>query len=181
MSFVYILLGWEGSAHNGRVLSDAQNRYSFDTPKGKYWLGDAGYGNSKYIMSPYRGVRYYLKEQRQADLRPNTAKELFNLRYASLRNVIKRIFGVVKRKFKVLGSVAEYSINTQIHLVLALIALYNFICLQEDIQEDIDKIVQDKNQEIDEDILEGNFDTRSLGRSTLSKMDERRDKIAEDM
>jgi hypothetical protein len=36
ISFVYILLGWEGFAHNKRVLLDAQNRYSFDTPKGKY-------------------------------------------------------------------------------------------------------------------------------------------------
>lgn len=80
MSFVYILPGWEGSAHDGRVLSDAQNCHEFDTLKGKYWLGDAGYGNSEYIMSPYRGVRYHLKEQRQAYLKPNTAKELFNLR-----------------------------------------------------------------------------------------------------
>ena len=78
-------------------------------------------------MSLYRGVRYHLKEQRQADLRPNTAKELFNLCYASLRNVIERIFKVVKRKFKILGLVVEYSIDTQIHLVLSLIALYNFI------------------------------------------------------
>jgi hypothetical protein len=141
MSFVYILSGWEGSAHNRRVLADAQNRYSFDTPKGKYWLRDASYRNSEYVMSLYRGVRYYLKEQQQADLRPNTAKELFNLRYVSLRNVIERIFGVVKRKFKILGSVAEYLIDTQIHLVLGLIALYNFIRSQEDIQEDIDKVV----------------------------------------
>ena len=46
MQFVYILAGWEGSAHDGRVLSDAQSRQGFNTPKGKYWLGDAGYGNS---------------------------------------------------------------------------------------------------------------------------------------
>jgi hypothetical protein len=56
MQFVYILPGWEGSAHDGRVLSDAQSRYGFNTPKGKYWLGDAGYGNSEFIMNPYRGV-----------------------------------------------------------------------------------------------------------------------------
>ena len=53
--------------------------------------------------------------------------------------------------------------------------------MQKDIQEDINEVVQDKNQEIDEDILKGNFDTRSLGQFTLSKMDERRDKITEDM
>jgi hypothetical protein len=84
ISFVYILPGWEGSAHNERVLLDAQNRHSFNTPKGKYWLRDAGYRNSEYVMSLYRRVQYHLKEQRQADLRPNTTKELFNLCYASL-------------------------------------------------------------------------------------------------
>ena len=162
ISFVYILLGWEGSAHNRRVLSDAQNYYNFNILKSKYWLKNTGYRNSKYIISLYCRVWYYLKEQQQADLRPNTAKELFNLHYTSLQNVIERIFGVVKRKFKVLGLVAEYSIDIQIYFVLSFITLYNFICLQENIQEDIDKIVQNKNQEIDKNILKSNFDTRSL-------------------
>jgi hypothetical protein len=77
-----------------------------------------------------------LKEQRQADLRPNTAKELFNLCHASLHNVIKQIFRVVKRRFKILGTVVEYSIDTQIHLVLGILALYNFIYLQEGVQDE---------------------------------------------
>ena len=59
--------------------------------------------------------------------------------------------------------------------------MYNFICLQKDIQEDIDKVVQEENQEIDKDILKSNFDTRLLKQSTLFKIDKRRDKIAEDM
>ena len=36
MQFVYILSGWEGSAHDSRVLSDAQASRGFITPKGKY-------------------------------------------------------------------------------------------------------------------------------------------------
>jgi hypothetical protein len=44
-----------------------------------------------------------LKEQRQADLKPKNAKELFNLRHASLHNVVEHIFGVAKQKFKILG------------------------------------------------------------------------------
>jgi hypothetical protein len=39
MIFVYILAGWEGSAHDSRVLSDAQATKGFITPIGKYWLG----------------------------------------------------------------------------------------------------------------------------------------------
>jgi DDE superfamily endonuclease len=62
LNFVYVLPGWEGSAHDGRVLTDAQMNHGFDTPIGKYWLGDAGYGNTQFIMALYRGVRYHLKE-----------------------------------------------------------------------------------------------------------------------
>jgi DDE superfamily endonuclease len=39
MVFVYILAGWEGSAHDSRVLGDAQTFKGFSTPVGKYWLG----------------------------------------------------------------------------------------------------------------------------------------------
>lgn len=72
LDFVYVLPGWEGSAHDGRVLTDAQSSHGFNTPPGKYWLGDAGYGNSEFIMSLYRGVRYHLKEQWLADLKYKT-------------------------------------------------------------------------------------------------------------
>ena len=36
MQFVYILAGWEGSAHDSRVLLDAQVVRGFTTQKGKY-------------------------------------------------------------------------------------------------------------------------------------------------
>jgi hypothetical protein len=174
MQFVYVLPGWEGSAHDGRVLSDAQSRYNFNTPKGKYWLGDAGYGNSEYVMAPYRGVRYHLKEQRQADLKPNNAKELFNLRHSLLRNVIERIFGVVKRKFKILGVGTEYSVDTQIHLVLSLLGLYNFICLYEG--------VENEDQEVNNEILEDDEVVQPFVQGTIASiMDKRRDKLAKDM
>jgi hypothetical protein len=39
MQFVYILAGWEGSAHDSRVLSDAQVFKGFVTPVKKFWLG----------------------------------------------------------------------------------------------------------------------------------------------
>jgi hypothetical protein len=67
--FVYILPGWEGSAHDGRVLQDALARHGLDIPPGQYYLGDAGYSNTPYCLVPYSGVRYHLKEQRQAKLK----------------------------------------------------------------------------------------------------------------
>ena len=54
-------------------------------------------------------------------------KELFNLRYTSLRNTVERIFSVVKHKFKILVTIEEYSLDVQRDIVTALTGLYNFI------------------------------------------------------
>ena len=55
MQFTYVLAGWEGSAHDGRVLADAYDK-GFTIPDGKFYLGDAGYGLSTKVLTPYRGV-----------------------------------------------------------------------------------------------------------------------------
>ena len=44
--------------------------------------------------------------------RPQTPQELFNLRHASLRNIIERLFGELKRKFKILRIDVEMSLET---------------------------------------------------------------------
>lgn len=61
MMFTFVLVGWEGSAHDGRVLIDGVMKGLHLIP-GKYYLGDAGYALTKYCLTPYRGVRYHLKE-----------------------------------------------------------------------------------------------------------------------
>jgi len=112
IEFTYILAGWEGSAHDGVVYRNTVYKHGFITPPGKYWLGDTGYPNSDTILVPYRGVRYHLKEQRLAGKKPENSKELFNLRHSLKRNVVERIFRVVKRKYQVLGTPLEYSMDT---------------------------------------------------------------------
>jgi DDE superfamily endonuclease len=61
------------------------------------------------------------------DYRPRNHKELFNLRHARLRNAIERIFGILKKRFKVLLLAQEYSFATQAQIVPAVAALHNFI------------------------------------------------------
>jgi hypothetical protein len=39
-------------------------------------------------------------------------KELFNLRHAQLRNVVERIFGIVKRRWSIFTRAQEYPIET---------------------------------------------------------------------
>uniref|UniRef100_A0A2N9GM46 Uncharacterized protein n=1 Tax=Fagus sylvatica TaxID=28930 RepID=A0A2N9GM46_FAGSY len=113
LKFCYVLAGWEGSAHDSRVLDDALHRSNgLKIPEGKYYLGDAGYGNRIGILSPYRKVRYHLQEF--SDHPPENARELFNLRHASLRTTIERGFGVLKKRFRVLGAEPFWSFETQV-------------------------------------------------------------------
>jgi hypothetical protein len=63
-----MMVGWEGSAHNSRVLGCAMSE-DFKIPNGSFYLGDAGYSLGKGMLVPYRGIRYHLRENAQAGQR----------------------------------------------------------------------------------------------------------------
>src|SRR5271170_6658583 len=60
---------------------------------------------------------------------PKNPKELFNLRHSSLRNAIERIFGVLKKRFRVLTHQLEYSYEIQVRLMKVICCLHNIIRL----------------------------------------------------
>ena len=128
MNFVFVLPGWEGSANDSKVLFDAF-RKGFEVPEGRYYLADGGYScNLPQLLVPFQKTRYHLREQGLASVKPANAEELFNLRHAQFRNVIERVFGVFKRRFKWFA-VARigYSLRTQVKVVYAATALFNFM------------------------------------------------------
>jgi hypothetical protein len=59
--FVYILSGWEGSASDSQIYNYARG-LDFAVPLGMYYLADAVFPLCDALMTPYRGVRYHLKE-----------------------------------------------------------------------------------------------------------------------
>jgi len=126
MIWSYVLAGWEGSAHDGKVLADALCK-GLTTFHGKYYLGDAGYALTEYCLTPYRGVRYHLKEWKKNNEAPVNPKELFNLRHSSLRNVIERGYGVLKKRFPVLRNMQSYDFRTQRDIVVCCFIVQNFI------------------------------------------------------
>ena len=144
LQFLYILSGWEGSAADSRIFEYAAQK-DLRLPRGYYFLVDAGFPTCDMLLTPYRGVRYHLKEwsrgnQRQCPClffrvflpdniyrRPQNHEELFNLRHASARNAVERIFGVFKCQFSVFKTAPEYPIDMQAMLVPALAAVHNFV------------------------------------------------------
>ncbi|KAH6805371.1 hypothetical protein C2S51_030202 [Perilla frutescens var. frutescens] len=100
LQFIYVLSGWEGSAHDSKLLSDALSRR-----------------NGLQVPQDFDGQGHH----------PRNASELFNLRHASLRNVIERIFGVFKSRFTIFKTAPPFPFQTQAKLVLACVGLHNFL------------------------------------------------------
>ena len=93
---------------------------------GKYYLVDSGYPNRKGFLSPYKGEKYHLPEFRQGP-EPRGKKEVFNHLHSSLRNVIERSFGVLKMKWSILQKISSYPMEKQTRIIIACMALHNFI------------------------------------------------------
>jgi len=140
INFLYILAGWEGSAYNSRVFNLARAK-GFKALPGRYYVADAGYSNTPITLTPYRGVRYHLYKQLQANIRPQNAKELYNLRHAALRNMVERTIGVFKNRFRYFkAGRRSLPLSTQVDVVYALAAGYNFININnpDDLDDDLE-------------------------------------------
>ncbi|KAL8535642.1 hypothetical protein ACS0TY_011318 [Phlomoides rotata] len=88
--FTYILLGWEGSASDARVLRDSIARVhdlkvlictTYSLMYSNYYLCDNGYTNNPGFLSSYCSVRYHLSEWGPQSMQPQTYQEHFNMRH----------------------------------------------------------------------------------------------------
>ncbi|KAK9156845.1 hypothetical protein Scep_003419 [Stephania cephalantha] len=128
LEFIYVLSGWEGSAHDSRILTDALSRRNgLKLPQGKYFLVDCGFSNRRQFLAPFRGVRYHLSDFTGQGRHPENANELFNLRHASLRNVVERLFGIFKSRFTIFKTTPPFPFKIQAKLVLACAGLHNYL------------------------------------------------------
>jgi len=93
---------------------------------GKYYLVDAGYPIFMGYMGPYKTTRYHLPHFRLGP-RARGRNEVFNYMHSSLRSTIERSFGCCKAKWKILGSMPPFSLDTTNQIIVACMTLHNFI------------------------------------------------------
>ena len=93
---------------------------------GKYYVVDAAYNNATGYLAPYRNVRYHMQHWCGAR-RPSTPQELFNFKHSQVRVIIEHAFGRLKNKFQILFRVPNYRVHRQKRIVVACMALHNFI------------------------------------------------------
>ncbi|XP_022565206.1 uncharacterized protein LOC111209531 [Brassica napus] len=152
LEFMYVLSGWEGSAHDSKILSDALTRSTckLEVPEGKFYLADCGFANRQKFLAPFRSTRYHLQDFTGEGRDPSNQNELFNLRHASLKNVIERIFGIFKSWFLIFKSAPPFSFKTQAELVLACAGLHNF--LRKECRSDafLEEVINENREEEEE-------------------------------
>ncbi|WVZ81644.1 hypothetical protein U9M48_028998 [Paspalum notatum var. saurae] len=120
LRFTYVLAGWEGSAHDACILADALERDDgLRVPQ--VLPGRCRLCCQAEFLPLYRSTRYHLREF--GARRPRNAKELFNLGHSALR----RTFGALKNRFKILYNKPFHPYPTQVKLVLACCILHNWI------------------------------------------------------
>uniref|UniRef100_A0A9I9ECF6 Retrotransposon protein n=1 Tax=Cucumis melo TaxID=3656 RepID=A0A9I9ECF6_CUCME len=79
------------------------------------------------IASAKGGQRYRLQEWRGAGNAPTTAKEYFNMKHSSARNLIERAFGLLKGHWEILRAKLYYPLQVQCRIILACCLLHNLI------------------------------------------------------
>jgi hypothetical protein len=112
-----------------------------------------------------------------SNYRPTNADELFNLRHASARNVIERIFGVLKRRFRILVYPPEISMDFQARIPAALAAIHNYIRIYDptDLEDFKD------SEDMDPGFFAGDLATGQTRAAEKRSANKRRDDIASSM
>jgi hypothetical protein len=78
---------------------DAIVKGGFKVLNSRYYFNNISYINISFLLTLFRRTRYYLYKVIIAKAPFKTFKEFFNLRHLTLKNKVKRIFNILKRRF----------------------------------------------------------------------------------
>ena len=131
-----------GSSHDAFIFNLSrekqylQQKYN-NGDRNSWLLGDSGYGLETFLLTPYR------------DPAAGTMQHKFNLQHSKARNVVERVIGVLKSRFRCLQSNLPYAPEKVVKIVNICSALHNICRLH-----NIDNPIEDTTIEIQEDEFE---------------------------
>lgn len=112
-----IVACWRGSTHDSRIFNESQIKEKFEN--GNFMgrlVGDGGYKCTNYLFTPV--------------LNPKDLKEeMYNKVHIKTRNVVERLFGVWKSRFRILLEKMRLSRKNAKILIVALAVLHNLSIL----------------------------------------------------
>jgi hypothetical protein len=174
MRFNFVVAGWLGSVHDMRVFKDAIDKYGDRFPHPPEGI-DLSYDllfhlNALTLHLPYKKLqlcrevlscrlglpkptRLFTRVQsiitRSIEMDPSPPqrgkKELYNYTHSSLRNVTEWSFEVLKMKWRILLDLPSYPMSKQSQIILACMALHNFVRENDKKDRDFEKCDEDEN------------------------------------
>lgn len=117
--------GWPGCTHDARVL---RNSSLFDkaengqnVTQGKFIVGDSAYPLRNWLVTPFRD-----------NGRLNAQQRRFNQRLSSARQVVERVFGHLKGRFRRLRELSFRKLDRIVRLIISGCILHNLCILHHD-------------------------------------------------
>ncbi|KAJ3644013.1 hypothetical protein Zmor_026690 [Zophobas morio] len=146
----HIIARWPGSVHDSTIFNDCPLPPELERGMygAGYLLGDSGYACKRYLLTPFINPR-------------NRAEEAYNASHKATRNTVERCFGVLKRRFPALSMGLRLKMKTNMMAIVACAILHNLaIIFKDDWPEDHLEVEED-DEVIGGDPMEGNFAMRT--------------------
>lgn len=117
--FLDICVGWPGSTHDSRILTNSNlyNKFNNQNNLNKYILGDGGYPNLSWLIVPYKDIGRGLTHE----------QAYFNLKHSQTRIKVEQAFGLLKGRWRCLLHTLEVSCEIVSHIITTCCILHN-IC-----------------------------------------------------
>lgn len=115
MRVINCIAKWPGSVHDARILRESPIFAAFESrqkPLSGYILGDSGYMQRDWLMTPVPVVR-------------SAKEEAYNTAHCGTRCTVERCIGVIKRRWHCLHGEIRMSPSRVCQIVCACIVLHN--------------------------------------------------------
>ena len=115
--FLDICVGWPGSTHDSRILTNSNlyNKFNNQNNLNKYILGDEGYPNLSWLIVPYK------------DIGRGLTHEQTYFKHSQTRIKVEQAFGLLKGRWRCLLHTLEVSCEIVSHIITTCCILHN-IC-----------------------------------------------------
>lgn len=150
-----IVARWRGSVHDSRIWRESRIKSVLEATnlRGGVILGDNGYPCSRILLTPFR-VSDTLSPSQQR----------YNIAHIKTRNIIERLFGQLKNKFRCCFNGIAVDLNTAKNMIVAIAVLHNIARERNIPFVDCDEI--DNNEELH--LSNENMETENLNISANS-------------
>ncbi|KAK2638479.1 hypothetical protein Ddye_026274 [Dipteronia dyeriana] len=129
MQFIFTVAGWKDTAHDSRIFQKTIRDSAWNFPKlikGKSYLVDASYLQMSGYLGPYKGERYHILDFRRGRQPTGPREVLYSIKHTLLFEALwNALLGY--GKWKILKTMPNFSFNKQVKIVIATMALHNYI------------------------------------------------------